>query len=169
MNRDGRAVALALLAWPGMVSESPASQARSWRHVLMCATFRPLLKGPLQSRFTSLLFSCMIKIIYNSQRLFSPSHLFLLQQVVANRSAPEEGTQLLLEAIGAVPVFPREVVSTHCLGMHLNIFLTAPCAQIQQVLYWEYEVFKASAEAPLDQYCFPKRVLPCRVKYKCIC
>lgn len=92
MNRDGRAVALALLAWPGMVSESPASQARSWRHVLMCATFRPLLKGPLQSRFTSLLFSCMIKIIYNSQRLFSPSHLFLLQQVVANRSAPEEGT-----------------------------------------------------------------------------
>lgn len=34
--------------------------------------------------------------------------------------------------------------------MGLNIFLTALCAQVQEVLYWEYEVFKASAVAPLD-------------------
>lgn len=52
--------------------------------------------------------------------------------------------------IGAVPVFPGEEVSTRSLGMGLNIFLTAPCAQIQKVLYWEYEVFKASTVALLD-------------------
>lgn len=33
--------------------------------------------------------------------------------------------------------------------MGLNIFLIAPCAQVQ-VLYWEWKVFKASAVAPLD-------------------
>jgi len=60
------------------------------------------------------------------------------------------GRQLPSEAVGAVPVFPGEVVSTRCLGMGLNIFLTAPCAQIQEFLYWECEVFKASTAAPLD-------------------
>lgn len=33
--------------------------------------------------------------------------------------------------------------------MGLNIFLTAPRAQMQ-VLYWEWKVFKASTVAPLD-------------------
>lgn len=33
--------------------------------------------------------------------------------------------------------------------MGLNIFFPAPCAQIQEALYWEYKLFKASAAAPL--------------------
>lgn len=33
MSRFGRCVALALLAWPGMVSESPASQLETCPHV----------------------------------------------------------------------------------------------------------------------------------------
>ena len=45
----------------------------------------------LNSCFMCLLFSSMIKIFRGSQRLLSPSHLFLLQQAVASPS-PEEGT-----------------------------------------------------------------------------
>lgn len=135
-----------MYCWHGQVQfprAQPPSQSHSWRGVLLCATFRPL-KSPLSSHFMSLLFSCTITILHGSQRLFFPSHLFLLQQVVASPSAPEEGTWLLSEAISAVPVFPGEVVSTRCLGMGLNTVLTAPCAQIQEVIYWECKVFKAS-------------------------
>lgn len=54
-----------------------------------------------------------------------------------------------MEVICAVPVFPGEVVSSRCLGIGLNVFVTALCAQVQEVLYWDCKVFKASAVAPL--------------------
>lgn len=57
MGRYGRAVALALLAWPGTISRAGTpSQSHSWRGVLTCATFRPLLKNLLGSHFTCFIF-----------------------------------------------------------------------------------------------------------------